>query len=287
MVTTFAPLAIFLAAVATAGLAFFTFWDAIAQWVLRFIKHFASLLDRAGIRRPAEEVFVVLVTIAAAIWVASIALLRPNPLAGAVYLLAAAALTGAGFVVFLEFQVRRRTQRFIEQLEVVLRLMASGLRSGLGLRQAINLVVDESADPARAEFARVVAQTNVGVSAYDALDTLAERMKSNDTMMMARVIRIQSQTGGDLAQILERLADTIKQRRQMTRKIGAITAESRAGALILSLLPPLMFLYLLLTQPDMGTALVNSALGHWVLVLVVILEALGVFTLMRLLKVNV
>ena len=287
MVTTLGPLAIFIAAVATVALAFVSFRDAITAAVLRFLKRFSTLLDRAGIRRPAEELFIQLVTAAAVLWIAGILVLRPNPIAGVFMIAIAALLTGGGFLAYVEFSLHRRVHLFVDQLEVVLRLMASGLRSGLGLRQTLSMVVDEASEPSKYEYARVIAQTNVGASVYDALDDLAERMKTNDSLMMARVIRIQSQTGGDLAKILEQLANTIKERRRMIRKIDALTAESRAGAAILALLPPLLGTYILLTQPAMGQALLFTPIGHIVLLIVAALEFLGIVTLMRILKVNV
>lgn len=287
MVGALAPLAIFLAAVATVALAFVSFSDAISAGIVRFIKHFATLLDRAGVKRPSEEVFVALVTGAAFVWIASILIFRPNPIGGLLLLPIAALLAAGGFVAYVEIRLRQRVQLFVEQLEVVLRLMASGLRSGLGLRQTLSLVVDEAPEPSKYEYARVIAQTNVGASIYDAMDDLAERMKTNDTLMMTRVIRIQAQTGGDLAKILEQLASTIKERRRMVRKIASLTAESRAGALVLGVLPPALGTFILSTQPDMGHALIATPPGHIVLLIVLALEALGVLTLLRILKVNV
>lgn len=287
MVGTFAPLAIFLAAIATVALAFVSFSDAISAGIVRFIKHFATLLDRAGIKRPSEEMFAALVTGAAVIWIVSILILRPNPIGGLLLLPIAALIAAGGFIAYVEIRLRQRVQLFVEQLEVVLRLMASGLRSGLGLRQTLSLVVDEAPEPSKYEYARVIAQTNVGASVYDAMDDLADRMKTNDTLMMTRVIRIQSQTGGDLAKILEQLASTIKERRRMVRKIASLTAESRAGALVLGVLPPALGVFILSTQPDMGHALISTPPGHIVLLIVLALETLGVLTLLRILKVNV
>ena len=109
-----------------------------------------------------------------------------------------------------EVRIARRLDAFITQLELALRLIAGGLRVGLGLRQALTIVIEELPDPARYEFLRVIGQTNIGVSILDAMDDLAERMPSNETLMMARVIRMQSQTGGDLARVLEQLAERSK-----------------------------------------------------------------------------
>jgi tight adherence protein B len=125
------------------------------------------------------------------------------------------------------------------------------------------------------------------VSVYDALDNLAKRMPCNETMMMSRAIRIQSQTGGDLSKILEHLAETIKERRRIQRKIAALTAEGRASAGILSGLPPFLAGFISITEPQMGHALLFTMPGHVALGIVCVLESLGVFTLMRMLKVDV
>jgi tight adherence protein B len=122
---------------------------------------------------------------------------------------------------------------------------------------------------------------------YDALDNLSKRMPSNETLMMARAIRIQSQTGGDLSKILEHLAETIKERRRIQRKIQALTAEGRASAAILSGLPPFLAGFISLTEPQMGHALLLTTPGHISLGIVCVLESLGIFTLMRMLKVDV
>ena len=156
--------------------------------------------------------------------------------------------------------IARRLEQFITQLELALRLIASGIRVGLALRQALTMVTEELADPARHEFLRVIGQTNIGVSVLDALDDLAVRMPTNETLMMARVIRIQSQSGGDLAKVLDQLAATIKDRRQVHRKIGALTAEGRMSALVLMIIPLALGAFILTTQPTMAHALLYT--GH-------------------------
>jgi tight adherence protein B len=133
----------------------------------------------------------------------------------------------------------------------------------------------------------VLGQANIGVSILDALDDLAERIPRQETMMMARVIRVQSQTGGDLGKILDQLANTIKERRRIKRKISALTAEGRMGAVILSSLPIFLGGFLSLTQPRWHNLIWNTTIGHWTLFIVLVLEILGILTLSRMLKVNV
>ncbi|MFN2529580.1 MAG: type II secretion system F family protein, partial [Candidatus Baltobacteraceae bacterium] len=132
----------------------------------------------------------------------------------------------------------------------------------------------------------VIGQTNVGISPYDALDGLAERIPSNETLMLAKVIRIQGQTGGNLSAILEHLATTIKERRRIARKINALTAEGRIGALVLEALPVAVGGFIIATQRDMALPLLTTGLGHGVLGGVLVLEFLAIVSLNRMLQVR-
>jgi tight adherence protein B len=251
------------------------------------MRRFADMLDRAGMHQRPQDIVFVLAGVTVVLWIVAALVMRPGMLVGAVLLPVCAGLAAGGFRVYLQMKIRKRLDQFVQQLEMALRLIGSGVRIGLGLRQALTMVIEEMPDPAKYEYMRVVGQTNIGVSVYDALDSLAKRMPSGETMMMARAIRIQSQTGGDLAKILEHLANTIKERRRIQRKISALTAEGRASAAILSALPPFLSGFISITEPQMGHALWLTAPGHVALMIVAVLEGLGVFTLMRMLKVDV
>lgn len=250
-------------------------------------RQFAELLDRAGITQGPQQIIAGVAVAAVALWLFTLLLMRPAMLLGVVLLPFCALAAVMGFRIYLNLKLRRRLDAFVQQLELALRLIASGVRIGLGLRQALTIVIEEMPDPARYEYMRVVGQTNIGVSVYDALDNLAQRMSCNETLMMARAIRIQSQTGGDLSTILEHLANTIKERRRIQRKIASLTAEGRASAAILAALPPFLSGFITLTEPDMGHALFLTAPGHIALIIVAVLEILGVVTLMKMLKVDV
>ena len=251
------------------------------------LKEFTETLDRAGIQTRPVELFGGVAGVAAVLWLLLAFVMRPSPFVGALMLVLCAGAAAAGGWMYLQMKLRKRLNNFVTQLELALRLIASGVRIGLGLRQALTVVIEEMPDPAKYEYMRVVGQTNIGVSVYDALDSLSKRMPSNETMMMARAIRIQSQTGGDLGKILEQLANTIKERRRIQRKISALTAEGRASAAILSALPPFLSFFISLTEPAMGHALFFTFPGHIALGIVAVLEGLGVFTLMNMLKVDV
>jgi tight adherence protein B len=181
---------------------------------------------------------------------------------------------------------RKKSTTFMPQLEGALRMISGSLRVGLGLRQALVVVAEELAEPAKSEFARVVGRTNLGVSILDALDELAERMPSSELSMTVRAIRVQSTTGGDLADLLETIADTIKARRTLDRKVKALTAEGRISAYVILALPVGVGIFLGLTQPRMGHALLTSGIGHASIAVVAVLEGLASFIIARMLKVE-
>jgi tight adherence protein B len=170
---------------------------------------------------------------------------------------------------------------------MVLRMLAGALRVGLGLRQALILVTEEVPDPARREFMRVVGRTNIGIGMLDALDELAKNMPSHEMTMFSRAVRVQSQTGGDLARVLETLATTIRDRRRVVRKMGALTAQGRFGAFIIGGMPVVVGGFVLTTQPDMAQALLHTHPGWMVLGLVGLLELAAIVALGKILQFDV
>lgn len=287
MVAEYAPYAIFLGAATTAALVFFSFWDRYSARAHALVERLSNLLDRAGMQVRSEEIVLGIAGGGAGLWVVSMFFLRPGIAIGVLLLPLCVAGAAAAFHLTVKRKLNKRLTLFVEQLELALRMMSSGVRVGLGMRQALAMVIEQMPDPARHEYMRVIGRTNLGTSVNDALDELAARMPSNETLMMARAVRIASQTGGDVGRILEHLADTIKDRRRIGRKISALTAEGRTSAAILAALPPLLALFIALTQHAMGHALIFTTIGHIALAIVAVLEALGVFFLLRILVVDV
>jgi len=188
---------------------------------------------------------------------------------------------------FLNFKGKHRNAGFADQFEMVLRMMSGALRVGLGFRQAIILVTEEIPDPARRELMRVIGRANIGVSIVDALDEMAKSVPNNETMMFARVVRVQMQTGGDLAKVLEKLAITIRERRRIKRKMSALTAQGRFGGAIIGALPLLVGGFVLATQQDMKQALLHTHIGWGILGLVGVLELGAIVSLAKILKLDV
>jgi tight adherence protein B len=279
--------AIFLGWSATAFFTFFSFWGSVNRRATARVNTITDLLDRAGIRTAPQEIVLTISACIALTWIGFVFLLKPPLILSMLMLPVFTAAGVGGFYAFVQMKIRRRLDAFVEQLETALRLIASSIRVGLGMRQALALVVDELPDPSQYEFRRIIGQTNIGASVFDAMDSLAARMPCNETLMVARVFRVQSETGGDLARILEQLADTIKGRRQVHRKINSLTAEGRMSAWVLTLIPVVLGLFIVTTQADMGHALLYTTIGHMVIAVVAVLEVLGFLWVRKLLQVDV
>jgi len=287
MVTALVPGAIFLGVAATVFAAFYAVWSSLNRRATARVTSLADRLNRAGIGMKPQEIVLTVASAVAIVWISLVFTLHTGLLASLIMLPIIAGTGAFGFYAFVGFKIRSRLEAFGSQLEPAMHLMAGGLRVGLALRQALAIAIDELPDPARYEFRRVVGQANLGSSVYDAMDSMAERMPSHESLMIARVFRVQSETGGDLARILDQLADTIKDRRHVGRKVAALTAEGRMSAWVLMLIPVALGAFIDLTQPDMAHAVLYTWIGHIVLAIILVLEFFAYIWLRNLLKVNV
>jgi len=278
------PFAIVLGVVGAIGLVVATFWQRITAPLRPHVEQYRLALEQADVRVRGEEILLAILGGGVGLWVLLIVLGHLSPLIGAAAFPISLTLSACAADQVIAHKKRKRLVKFADQLELVLRLMASGLRAGLGLRQALVLVMDELDDPARTEFMRVLGQANIGQSVYDALDSLAKRMPSDECAMMVRAIRVQSQTGGNLAKVLEHLAFTIKERRRVWRKMRALTAEGRMTAWVIALLPVVVGAMIVGLNASMRHALLGTGIGHLVMVFVALLEGAGVAMLRSMMK---
>lgn len=281
------PFAIVIGVVGAMGLVVASFWQRITAPLIPHIEQYRLALEQADVRVRGEEILLAILGGGIGVWVLVLLFGHLSPLYGAAAFPICLTLAACGADAVIAQKRRKRFAKFTDQLELVLRLMASGLRAGLGLRQALVLVMDELDDPARTEFMRVLGQANIGQSVYDALDGLAKRMPSDECSMMVRAIRVQSQTGGNLAKVLDHLAHTIKERRRVYRKMRALTAEGRMTAWVIALLPVIVGVMIIGLNPTMRHALLVTGTGHIVMVFTLLLEGAGVLMLRRMMRFEV
>jgi tight adherence protein B len=280
-----APFAILIGAVIAIGLLFASFSEPLFARLGSFGTRFAVDLEAAGMRIEPQHFVFVLAGVAVGLWVLLLVLMHPAFLMSLLLLLACAVVGGFGGRLYLK---RRRLQRigaFSEQLEGALRTLAGGVRVGLGVRQALVLTSEQSREPAKSELMRVVGLSSLGVSILDAFDQLALRMTTTETSVLARVIRVQAQTGGDLATVLEGLAGTIRDRRRLRRRVRAVTAQGRATAWLLGLLPLGVGAFAI-SQDDLRGPMIGTLIGQIFLGVALALDALAILVLTRITRID-
>jgi tight adherence protein B len=286
MVAIIAPIAIIFGLLGAGAFVITSFWDPISGYVENFGNGFRSGLELAGMKVDPQRYVIVAFGIGAAVWTALILLLRPGLLMGIVLLALCAGITAWGAGWFVRFRRKRRIAAFQDQLEQALRALAGGVRVGLGIRQAFVMTAQESHDPVKSEFTRVVGLSNVGVSLLDAFDQMAARMTNPETAMLARVLRVQSQTGGNLGAVLIGLADTIRDRRRLMRRVNGITAQGRATGWLLGLLPVALGTFLALFEPTLRNAMLFTPVGQLFLGVALFLDALSIFSIMKIVQID-
>jgi tight adherence protein B len=281
-----APFAIILSILATLALVLTSYWGPVSARAAAFGNRFRYDLDLAGMHVEPQQYGLVMIGIGAVVWTLMIVILRPNLLVALVLFILSVLLTIYGARRYLQMRRKRRIDQFQDQLEMALRTLGSSVRVGLGIRQAFVLTAEQNRDPVRTEFTRVVGLSNVGVNLLDAFDQMALRMTNPETAMLARVLRVQAQTGGDLASVLDSLANTIRDRRRIRRRINAITAQGRATSVLLGLLPLALGGFLVVAEPQLRDAMLFTLIGQILLGVALGLDGLAIFTLMKIVNID-
>ena len=202
-------------------------------------------------------------------------------------MLAGLALGGLGPRIYLAVRTTRRKGAFLRVMPDTLGLMASGLRAGYSMPQAMDSVAREGQEPLRSEFNRALVEARLGVPPEDAMEGIADRMDSRDFRWVVMAIRIQREVGGNLAELLDTVAGTLRERARLRRQVDVLSAEGRLSAWIVGLLPVVFSLYLLVAQPGYLRPLYTEPLGFALLGLGGVMFLVGVLTLRWAVKVDV
>ena len=226
-----------------------------------------AALERAGIRMRLQDL--VLLVIAGSLVAAAFGVVLAGPLLGLVLGLVVPILAKVGVNV----RTSRRQKAFADQLDDSLQLMASSLRAGHSLLQALNSVAAEADEPTSVEFSRVINETRVGRELGLALDETARRMDSEDFVWVTQAMTINREVGGNLAEVLDGVGHTIRERNQIRRQVKALSAEGRLSALVLMALPLGVLAFLGITNPAYIARFTESLAGYAMI-------AVGVFLLL-------
>lgn len=184
-----------------------------------------------------------------------------GPLAGVFAIVVPMASRG-----WVRFKLSKQRRVFADQLPDILQGCASAIRAGHGLTGALAMVSDEAPEPSRQEFQRVVSDEQLGVPLDDALRVVQRRMDSRDVQQIALVAQLQRDTGGNMAEVLDRVTDSLRRRAELRRMVQALTAQGRLSRWVVSAIPVALLIIVSIVNPDYVEPLYTTPLGNAMLV---------------------
>jgi len=190
-------------------------------------------------------------------------------------------------VLWLFWRRKRRLKAFGKQLPEALDMIGRALRAGQSLGAGFNMVAGEMGAPLGKEFGRVFEEQNLGVNIEDSLKSLSERVPNLDLKFFATAVILQRQTGGDLAEILDKISRLIRERFQVWGQIQALTGEGRLSGVVLLALPIVLFAAMLRLNHDYVMVLFNDPMGKKLLIGAIILQVFGALVIRKIVDIKV
>lgn len=189
--------------------------------------------------------------------------------------------------MWLVFRRKRRLNKFGAQLPEALELVARALRAGHSLAAGFHLVAQESSDPIAEEFGRVFEEQNLGIPFEEALENLTERVPNLDLKFFVTAVILQRQTGGDLAEILDKIGHLVRERFKIWGQVQALTGEGRLSGIVLLALPPLLFITVYRMNPDYIQLLFTDDLGKKMLIAGIVSQLVGALVIRKIINIRV
>jgi tight adherence protein B len=190
----------------------------------------------------------------------------------------------AGMLVYLRLLTSRRQAKFDEQLPDTLQMLTGSMRAGHSLLRAIDASAKESDAPMSEELSRIVNETRIGRELGESMTDVSERAASEDFGWITQAIEIHREVGGDLAEVLDHVGETIRDRNQIRRQVRALSAEGRMSALVLMALPIVLFFALMFINPLYSKTFTSTVPGYLMLGVSALMLTAGGFWLSRLVK---
>lgn len=189
--------------------------------------------------------------------------------------------------MLLQMKIRKRRKDFVNQLGDMLSMVASALRAGFSFVQAVEIVSKEMAAPMSVEVSKLIREINVGVPMETALEDINRRVECPEFELITTAVLIQRQVGGNLAQILDNISDTINERIRMKREVLALTAQGRMSAVVMALLPIALAAFLFSVNHDYFDPLLASPMGKVAIGIALLMELLGYLVIKRIVDIDV
>jgi tight adherence protein B len=198
-----------------------------------------------------------------------------------------AAVGAVAPVLWLLLKRDRHRQAFNRQLPDALQALAGALRVGLGLNQGMAMVAADHPNPIAAEFARAQREMNLGLGIDEVLQNMSQRMHSEDFDLAVAGILINRQVGGNLAELLDQVTATLRERVTLKNFIRVLTAQQRISAVIVIAIPPVLMVILLIGMRQYSSYLLTTQLGHIMLIVSVCMQLVGILFIRRIVAIEV
>lgn len=240
------------------------------------------LIEQSGRSVPAYRVVLLMAGLAVAGLLGMLILTR-DPFAA----LLVAVVLGSAPLLRLQYERRRRLDRFEEQLPEALDIMGRAMRAGHPFSESLKLVSEEMADPIGREFGIAFADLNYGVSTKDAFHAMLERVPSISLMAVVTAVLIQRESGGNLVELLDRIAEIVRGRFRFLRRVKTLSAEGRLSGWILTLFPFVMTGVITITSPDYMPLLIKDPTGRMLIMAGFAFIIVGIFWIRNIIRIRV
>ena len=246
-----------------------------------FVELFTLRLERAGMKIRGSE-FISIHIIVLLISSLVIYTFTNNLLLTVVAIL----LVAISPFIFIRFKASQRIKKFHEQLPDTLQLIGGSLKAGYSFNQALGMAGDETRPPISNEFKRVLSEVRMGSPEKDALENMAKRMNSEDFNWTVMAINVQREVGGNLAEVMDIIASTVRERDRVMNQIKALTAEGRISAYILIALPIVVGMILSILNREYVSLLVTTKLGLIIIAIAFTLMVIGSVWIIKIVRVD-
>jgi len=190
-------------------------------------------------------------------------------------------------ILYVSIRRNKRFAKFEEKFPEAIELLVRATRAGHPFATAVELIANEAPEPIAGEFRKVFEEQKFGMPIRDAMLNLSERMPLVDVKFFVTTVMLQRESGGNLAEILEKLAYVIRERFKIRRQIRVYTAQGRLTMMILMALPPFMVLWLSITSPEFIKPLFYDPLGHLLILAGVIMQTIGYLLIRKIINIKV
>lgn len=246
------------------------------------ISNWSISLQRAGLTLNAREYFILRVVVGIA-FAAIILVLSPIPMLAILGVPLGFFLVG----IWLKRRITTRRQKLEKQLPEMLMMLSSGLRAGFGMLQALEASGEQMPAPISLEIRRTMRDTAMGASVEQALQSLNERVGSSDFDIVITAIMIQRTVGGNLAEILENVAHTMRERERIRGEIRTLTSQQRLTGYVIGGIPIGLLIIFMLISPDFTGQMFTEPMGRMMLGAAGVMELFGFFVISKIVNIEV